>query len=236
VIWAHGLTSRAYAQEEAGLFDWTPLESGHRLIRYDARGHGLSSGGADPAEYTWPQLAEDLLGLLDAVVPGEPVAGVGASMGAATLLYAALADPDRFGRLVLVTPPTMWATRAEQSAGRLAAADFAERSGRAALEAIAGGMPSSALAGVAGAAPPIEVSDALLPSVLRGAAHSDAPAATDLARIGVPTLVLSWTGDPGHPVGSGEALVRCLPDAVLYVAGTPRELAGWPDLVRRFLA
>ena len=235
VIWAHGLTSRSYAQEEAGLFDWAPLASAHRLIRYDARGHGLSSGAPDPAGYTWPELAADLLGLLDEVAPGERVDGVGASMGAATLLYAALAGPGRFGRLVLVTPPTMWETRAEQSRGRLAAADLAERSGKAALEALAGDVPSPALAGTAPGALPIEVDDALLPSVLRGAAASDAPGAAELSRIDVPALVLAWSGDPGHPVSSGEALADCLPDARLRVASTPAELAAWPELVRRFL-
>lgn len=132
VIWAHGLTSRSYAQEDAGLFDWTPLTSAHRLIRYDARGHGLSSGAPDPAGYTpargSPQIS---LGCSTRSRPVSGSTGVGASMGAATLMAAALADPGRFGRLVLVTPPTMWETRAEQSRGRLAAADLAERSGKA---------------------------------------------------------------------------------------------------------
>ena len=48
VLWAHGMTSAAYTQERAGQFDWRPVSGRHRLLRYDARGHGRSTGGADP--------------------------------------------------------------------------------------------------------------------------------------------------------------------------------------------
>ncbi|WP_244305488.1 alpha/beta fold hydrolase [Kitasatospora cheerisanensis] len=116
-VHAHGsLSSRAHEQR-AGLFDWTPLTATHRLTRYDARGHGRSTGRAVPADYGYPALAEDLLALCDHLSPDEPVTALGASMGAATVLWAALARPERFSRLVLAIPAVAWEARAPAARG-----------------------------------------------------------------------------------------------------------------------
>ena len=50
------------------------------------------------------------------------------------------------------------------------------------------------------------------------------------------TLILAWTGDPGHPVSTAEALGELLPDTRLHLASTAEELAGWSGLVGDFLA
>ncbi|MFW0794329.1 alpha/beta fold hydrolase [Gordonia sp. CPCC 205515] len=237
VIWAHGMSSRAYGQESSGQFDWRAVSSTHRLIRYDARGHGRSTGGATPEEYTWPELGADLLALLDVVAPDEPVSAIGSSMGTATLLYAALAQPDRFTRLVLTTPPTFWETRRAQIPIRLSSAELVERSGLAALERLAIDAPASpALAEARRFVSPVAVAPALFPPVLRGSAVSDLPDAEVLGAIRQPTRVLCWTGDDVHPVRSGELLAAALPNASLEVAGTPAELRRWPGLVADFLA
>jgi pimeloyl-ACP methyl ester carboxylesterase len=131
-IWAHGLTSSATAQEAVGIFDWAPVTREHRLIRYDARGHGQSTGGADPEQYTWQNLGRDLLRLLDSVSPDEPVSGIGSSMGTATLLWAAVTEPHRFRHLVLTTRPTAGQVRAAHVVAYRAGADLIERSGLAA--------------------------------------------------------------------------------------------------------
>ncbi|MFB9955381.1 alpha/beta fold hydrolase [Cellulomonas denverensis] len=115
VVTAHGLTSsRAMAAAE-GLFDWSALGAGGTLVEYDARGHGGSTGAPVPADYTWSAQAGDLLALIDQVSPDAPVDAVGASMGTATVLWAAALRPDRFRRLVLTIPPTAWDTRAAQA-------------------------------------------------------------------------------------------------------------------------
>lgn len=61
VVYAHGLSSSRAGDPAYTLNDWSPLvASGYRLIRYDARGHGESSGRPEAADYTWPHLAGDL--------------------------------------------------------------------------------------------------------------------------------------------------------------------------------
>jgi pimeloyl-ACP methyl ester carboxylesterase len=234
-IWAHGLTSSAGGQEQAGMFDWSAVTRDHRLIRYDARGHGRSGGGPDPEQYTWQNLGHDLLGLLDAVHGDESVAGIGSSMGTATLLWAAVTDPRRFHHLVLTTPPTAGAVRAVHVAAYRAGADLIEREGLAAYEQASTGPPPAVLSGLADARTAMAVSESLLPSVLRGAARSDLPADIDLRALRIPVLVLAWSGDPGHPLSTARRLATAIPGAELHIADTPAQLRDWPRTAADFL-
>jgi 3-oxoadipate enol-lactonase len=53
-------------------------------------------------------------------------------------------------------------------------------------------------------------------------------------RLDVPTLVLAWDTDPGHPVSTAEALGELLPRAEVHVARSLRDVATWTSLVERF--
>ena len=128
VVQLHGLTS-SRARDRVLNLDLGRGLSGTRLLRYDARGHGRSTGRKVPEDYRWHNLAEDLLRLLDHWFPGERVHGVGPSMGAATLLHAASLEPDRFTGLTLMVPPTAWDTRPDQAANYRAAAALIESDG-----------------------------------------------------------------------------------------------------------
>ncbi|AMM20609.1 hypothetical protein AX769_11255 [Frondihabitans sp. PAMC 28766] len=236
-IWAHGLSSTRDAQEESGMFDWAPIAERHRLIRYDARGHGDSNATPEPGDYAWANLGQDLLALLDQVAPGEPVVGIGSSMGTATLLYAAALDPARFSKLVLTSPPTAWQTRAAQSAMYEQIAGLVEQQGVVAFQAMMVDAPAQ---------PPVfaELSDEMtigltdesMPIVFRGAAKSDLPSPDALRSIEVPTLILAWAGDPGHPVSTAALLAEYLQDAEMRVAETPAQLREWGALASEFIA
>ena len=65
------------------------------VIGVDLLGHGTAPKPHDPDDYA------DLTGRVFAAMPDEPVDAVGFSLGALTLLRAAMAQPDRFRRLVL---------------------------------------------------------------------------------------------------------------------------------------
>ena len=127
---AHGMSSSRAAMAGDGVFDWRPVATDARcLVAYDARGHGRSTGGHDPDEYTWPRLADDLVAVIDTVSPDRPVDVIGMSMGTAGALYAALRAPERIRRLVLAIPPTAWETRAAQVAGYRDGADLVVAAG-----------------------------------------------------------------------------------------------------------
>jgi pimeloyl-ACP methyl ester carboxylesterase len=100
VVLLHGLTAtRRYV-----VLGSRNLErGGHRVIAYDARGHGRSAPAAEPEAYGYDVLAADLLAVLDARGIDRAVLA-GASMGAHTIVRFALEHPDRAAALALITP------------------------------------------------------------------------------------------------------------------------------------
>ena len=100
VVLLHGLTaSRRYVvMGSSGL-----QRGGHRVVAYDARGHGASSPAPDPDAYGYDLLTADLEAVLDELEIERPVLA-GASMGAHTCLRLALERPERVAGLVVITP------------------------------------------------------------------------------------------------------------------------------------
>ena len=142
VLDAHGLSSSRANNRRMGLADFGAVASvGLRLISYDARGHGETSGTAAAEDYTWAALALDLLALADHFSPDSPVCGIGSSMGTGTLAHAAVQRPDRFERLVLSAPPTAWETRAGQTDMYRTMADTAETSDPQTVETLLSQAP-----------------------------------------------------------------------------------------------
>ncbi len=100
VVLLHGLTAtRRYVVMGSKALE----RSGHRVIAYDARGHGRSSPAPIPEAYTYDDLGRDLEAVLDARGIERAVLA-GASMGAHTLLWLALGAPDRVAGAVVITP------------------------------------------------------------------------------------------------------------------------------------
>jgi pimeloyl-ACP methyl ester carboxylesterase len=238
VVYAHGLSSSRANDPFFVQNDWSPVvAAGHRLIRYDARGHGESGGRADEADYTWSSLAWDLLAVLDRVAGPQPADVMGASMGCATLLYAALQRPERFRRLVLVIPPTAWETRPELVRNTRALAELVERRGMSFVLAAAGDEALPPVLARAPRAPqPPDVREHLYPHLLRGAAASDLPAPETFRTLAHPALILTWADDPGHPVSTARKLAEVLPNARLHISADYDDVLTWGERAARFLA
>jgi len=78
VVLAHGLTAtRRYVVMGSKTLE----RSGHRVIAYDARGHGASAPAAGPEQYGYEELGRDLEAVLDGLGIERAVLA-GASMGA----------------------------------------------------------------------------------------------------------------------------------------------------------
>jgi pimeloyl-ACP methyl ester carboxylesterase len=227
IVGLHGLSSSRANEAKDGYFDWSALTaSGRRIVRYDARGHGRSTGRAEPADYTWSRLADDLLALLEVVSPDEPVDAFGVSMGTGTLLHAVTKRPERFRRLALVIPPTAWQTRAAQADTYRQMAALIEEHGTETLlrtMAAAPPLPILAAGGWTTLTPP-DIDDSIAPSVMRGSAGTDLPGAEAIAGIRQPVLLCPWTDDPAHPLSSSEQLASLLPNATMRVTRTPDDL------------
>jgi 3-oxoadipate enol-lactonase len=239
LVWGHGLTQSRRLEDRRPLVDLSLLDA--RVVRYDARGHGESESTPELAGYGWEELARDQLELATALGIDRYVAA-GASMGAATALHAAVIAPERIDALVLVTPPTGWETRAEQTG--------AYEQGAALIETV--GVERVIAAGSLVAPPDPFVDDPdfhvrraeglrswdprRLAHAMRGATHAQLPTRQDIASIGCPVMVLAWTGDPGHPVSTADELARLLPHATVHVDSTSEAVDLWTSRVAEFLA
>jgi pimeloyl-ACP methyl ester carboxylesterase len=236
-FWGHGLSGSSAQDSRFSMFDWKRLAGSRRVVRWDARGHGESAGTDEPDAYRWDNLARDLLELADALGVDRFVAG-GVSMGAATALHAATIAPERIAGLVLVLAPTAYETRAAQGDLYTAGAELVDREGVAAYVAAQNDQPVpeilSAFADLYHVEPAI--SDHLLPSVLRGAGASDLPSPDAVRSVTVPTLLLPWDTDPGHPLSTSEVLAELLPNAEMHVARKLEDLGSWTDRVETYLA
>lgn len=238
LLWGHGLTMSRAADDAGGMIDWSSVPAD--LVRYDARGHGESTTTPDLVGYGWDQLALDQLALADSLGIERFVSG-GASMGCATALHAAVAAPDRIEGLILMIPPTGWETRATQADLYRQSADVVE----------ANGVEPMIQARRAVAPPDPYVGDEefqdrrdeilrawdieRLATALRGAAGADLPSREHIGELRLPTLILAWTGDPGHPRSSAEELHRLIPDSTLRLASTRSEVDAWTSAIATFL-
>jgi pimeloyl-ACP methyl ester carboxylesterase len=243
VVLLHGLSAtRRYVVMGSRTLE----RSGHRVIAYDARGHGRSSP-APARAYGYEHLSGDLEAVLDAAAVERAVLA-GASMGGQTAARFALEHPERVAGLVIITP----------------AYDPAEpiaTEGLARWDALAHGLRSGGVEGFVQAydlAAVPETWRATVEAVLRQrlGAHEHPQAVADalevvprsrpfqemgeLAAITAPTVVVASRdeADPGHPLEVGERWARAIRGAELVVEegdggegeggeGRPRSPIAW---------
>lgn len=233
VVLLHGLTAtRRYVVMGSKALE----RSGHRVIAYDARGHGRSSPAPIPEAYTYDDLGRDLEAVLDARGIERAVLA-GASMGAHTLLWLALGAPDRVAGAVVITPA--YDPVSHDREGRFeywdALADGLERGG------IDGFIEASARPDVPEAWQ--ETVEKVTRQRLSQHEHLDAVAdalravprsrpfgeISELTRISVPTVVVASADepDPGHPQAVGEAYAAAIPGARLVLDEPGRSPIAW---------
>lgn len=240
IVWSHGLSSSMADEDDLGFVDWSQLENHYCVLRYDARGHGESDSTNELEGYSWQNLARDQLALADALDIDRYVAA-GASMGAATALHAAVLAPERIRALVLVVPPTGWATRAAQVGMYATMADLIETGNHTAL--LAGSksvLPPDPVAQLPAwtegferklaAADPVR-----LARVFRGAGTADLPSYHAIGALVVPCLILGWTGDPTHPLTTAARLQELMPHAELAIATTRAGMIDWTRRISEFV-
>ncbi|HEY5428073.1 MAG TPA: alpha/beta hydrolase [Solirubrobacteraceae bacterium] len=235
VLLAHGLTAtRRYV-----VMGSTALpRGGHRVIAYDARGHGASSPAPSADAYAYEDLGADMEAVLDRAGVERAVLA-GASMGAHTLLWLALHRPERVAGLVVVTPAF---TAEPDDPARLAHWD-----------ALSAGLREGGIDGFVAAytaegfdAVPERWRETVITVIRQRLALHDHPeavadalrvvprsrpfaAVADLAAIDVPTAIVvsDDEADPEHPRAVGEAYARAIPGARLVTDEPGRSPIAW---------
>lgn len=232
VVLVHGLTAtRRYVVMGSRALE----RAGHRVVAYDARGHGASTPPAS-GDYGFDALAGDLLAVLDDRGVERAVLA-GASMGAHTLLRVALDHPERVAGLVVITPA--YVPEAITDPQRLAMWD------RLAAGLREGGVEGFLAASDLSALPekwretvtrvmgqrlsyhehPEAVADAL-EAVPRSRPFSDLQALTELAH---PAVVVGSRdeADPTHPLATARLYADVLPGARLVVEDEGASPLAW---------
>jgi 3-oxoadipate enol-lactonase len=195
------------------------------VLRYDTRGHGGSSAPAE--DYSFAQLADDVLGLLD-VLDVASTHFVGLSMGGMIGQHLALAAPQRLDRLVIASstshiPPAssaLWderiaTVRAQGCAGmvdstlgrwftpgfRAARPDVMARIGKLITD-----TPTAGYIGCAAAIRALDIT-------------------AQISAIVTPTLVVAGADDPGTPPAMSEVIASTIPGARLEIIPSASHLS-----------
>ena len=181
-------------------------------LRYDKRGHGLSSAPAPP--YTMTDHARDLIGLLDAEGIDRAVV-CGISVGGMIALQAALEAPERIAGLVLMDTGHKIGT-AEGWQQRIDTV-MAEGLGDLADTIILGWLSEAYCQRNPGAAQAWRNMVARTPASHGYAGTCAALRDTDLTprlqEVRQPALVLCGSDDPSTPPSLNRELTELLPDA-----------------------
>jgi 3-oxoadipate enol-lactonase len=213
------------------------LRRGCRLLSYDARGHGRSSPAPEPADYEYADLVDDLRRVIAQLDLDGPLVLVGSSMGAATAMAYALAEPERIAALVQITPGYDGAPKREEAElsmwDRMSAA---VRAGDIEGFAVATGdsrLPEKWQKTVRTAIQQRMEQHLHLDAVadaLRVVPRSAAWDGLDvLAGVTVPTLVVGSRDevDPMHPLALARDYAERLPDARLAVEDKGESPLAW---------
>ena len=233
VVLLHGLT----ATHRYVVMGSKALErSAHRVISYDARGHGASAPAPEPEAYIYDDLAADLVRVLDERGIDRAVLA-GASMGAHTALKVALEQPERVAGLVVITPSYEPET-------------YLDAESLARWDRLSAGLREGVVEGFVAAYGEPSADPAWRETLLkvlrqRIAAHEHPQAVADalravprsrpferveeLAAIGVPTVVVADRDepDPGHPLAVGESYAATIPGARLLVEDPGSSPLAW---------
>ncbi|HTU97275.1 MAG TPA: alpha/beta hydrolase [Solirubrobacteraceae bacterium] len=233
VVLAHGLTAtRRYVVMGSSALQ----RGGHRVLAYDARGHGASSPAGGPTEYRYEDLGADLEAVLDHAGLDQAVLA-GASMGAHTLAWLALHRPERVAGLIIITPA--FSGSEDTDPERLARWD-----------ALSDGLRSGGIEGFVSAYGVPDVPERMRETVLtvirqRLALHEHPEAVADalravprsrpfaaiddLSAIAVPTVVVASgdEADPEHPQAVGEAYAEAINGARLVTDEPGRSPVAW---------
>ena len=223
VVLLHGLTAtRRYVVMGSKALE----RGGHRVVAYDARGHGRSGPAPEPGAYGYDHLAADLLAALDGREVERAVLAA-ASMAAHTLLRLALEHPDRVAAVCAITPA--FDPEADDEGRDLARWDR-----------LAEGLRTGGVEGFVAAYGVERVPEQWRDTVgkvlrQRLGAHEDHAALADalqavprsepfgswadLGALDVPAVVVADRdeADPGHPLATGERYAEAIPGAELVV-------------------
>jgi pimeloyl-ACP methyl ester carboxylesterase len=233
VVLCHGITAtRRYVVHGSRAL----ARAGHRVVTYDARGHGESEPAPVGEGYGYPQLVADLERVVDDQLGPEPFLLGGHSMGAHTAVAYALRHPERLAGLAVIGPTFLGEIKPESLQywdGLAAALEADGIDGFVAYigerQGIDGRWRDSVLR-FTRKRMQRQGDLAALAEALRQVPRSRPFESIEaLARIDVPALVVASNddADPGHPYAAASAYAEALPRAELVSEAEGESPLAW---------
>jgi len=229
LLFAHGLGSCRHQMHRM----LEALADHFQVIVFDQRGHCESTPISDASLFDPHQMAGDIVAVLDHLEIDEAIVG-GESMGAATALLFAIAQPKRVTRLLQIAPTAS----DEPNPGRdmiIALADFAATYGLAAaadavaLAAMGRGIPRAAAQMITA-----RWADHHLDSFVL--ANRTVPnwvlfdSLAPVAALRMPIAVFGWGGDPSRPLSLARRMAAAARHGRFESIESLAEMAQQPSL------
>ena len=237
-IWLHGMLNSVESDSVYSLIDFNSIQDLVSVVRYNYCDQSTDG------DYSWPALTDELMCILNAQNYDKVVMG-GLSMGAATSLHAAVQFPERVKALVLVTPPPAWEMRNDVIA--VYKKIVSKTNGKTVpeilkriiqwsqdppdfFEQIHRGTRQRLLDNRLGFEPPY------YSQIYLGGAASDLPSREQIAKIDVPTLIVSIPNDINHPFEMAQNLHQLIHGSELFVVSDYKDYQKLQHKVHDFLA
>ncbi len=195
--------------------DVTPtLAARHRILRYDLRGHGMSSVPAGP--YSIADLSQDLLELLE-LLKAEYCDVCGLSIGGQVAMWVGAQVPQKFGRLIMANTAARIGTAEgwNERIARVRSEGLSEIADEAMHRWFSDAFRQRAATRVA------EMRSGLAATSAEGyiascAALRDSDLSPVLPLIEAPVMVISGARDPVTTTGNGRSLAAAIRRASLF--------------------
>jgi pimeloyl-ACP methyl ester carboxylesterase len=233
IVLCHGMTaSRRYVVHGSKALE----RAGHRVITYDARGHGESDPASAEQSYGYPELIADLERVVAAELGDERFLLGGHSMGAHTAVGYGLAHPERLSGLVIIGPTYTGEISPESLAYWDGLATALEEAGIDGFvdyllrEGSTGEAWRESVARISAERMRLHRDPQGLARALRETPASRPFASLeDLAGLDVPALVVASgdEADPGHPYAVAAAYAAALPRARLISEDEGQSPLAW---------
>jgi pimeloyl-ACP methyl ester carboxylesterase len=233
VVLCHGITAtRRYVLHGSRAL----ARAGHRVVVYDARGHGESEPAPVGEGYGYPQLIEDLERVVSDQIGSERFLLGGHSMGAHTAVGYALRHPERLAGLAVIGPTFLGEIKPESLAYWDGLAAALEADGIDGFVAYIGERQGidprwrDSVLRFTRERMERQGNLAALAEALRGVPRSRPfDSLEELSDLDVPALVVASNdeADPGHPYAAAAAYAETLPRAELVSEGEGESPLAW---------
>ena len=237
IIWLHGLLNSVEADSIYSLLDFKKLSDFVSVMRYDYHDKSVYD------DYTWAALCDELTGIADSLNHDRLLLG-GLSMGAGTILHFATRYPERVNAMILVTPPPAWEMRTETIAVyRKIVARTNKHNVPEILKRIilwSQDPPDFFEQKHTGTKQKLQqlrlnFDPQYYSQIYSGGADSDLPSREQIAKINVPTLIVSLPNDANHPLEMAQELNYLINDSEFFIVSNYEDYLQLQKIVHDFL-